>query len=71
MSKAGNILHYCLIPNHLHLLIQVKEAKDLPKFMQGVLQSYAYYFRKRYDTAGYVLRKRPCENIVDEFFKIR
>ncbi len=53
-----SIVHYCLMPNHLHLLIQAHKAGDLPKFMQGILQVYADYFRKKYDSVGFVFQNR-------------
>jgi len=53
-----NILHYCLMPNHLHLLIQLLKAKDLPKFMQRILQVYAAYFKKKYDSVGFIFQNR-------------
>ena len=53
-----SIFHYCLMPNHLHLLIQVNIANDLPKFMQGILQVYANYFRKKYSASGFVFQNR-------------
>jgi len=53
-----SILHYCLMPNHIHLLIQASKAKDLPKFMQAILQVYASYFRKKYNSVGFVFQNR-------------
>jgi putative transposase len=53
-----NILHYCLMPNHIHLLIHAQKAKDLPKFMQVTLQVYASYFRRRYRSVGFVFQNR-------------
>ncbi len=53
-----NILHYCLMPNHLHLLIQLLKTKDLPKFMQRILQVYAAYFKKKYDSVGFIFQNR-------------
>jgi putative transposase len=53
-----NVFHYCLMPNHFHLLIQVIEAQDLPKFMQAILQVYASYFRKKYGSTGYTFQNR-------------
>jgi putative transposase len=53
-----NILNYCLMPNHLHLLIQLLKAKDLPKFMQRILQVYAAYFKKKYDSVGFIFQNR-------------
>ncbi len=52
------ILHYCLMPNHIHLLVQAQAGKDLPKFMQGTLQVYANYFRNKYDATGFVFQNR-------------
>ena len=53
-----NIINYCLMPNHLHILVQVNKADDLPKFMQGLLQVYASYFRRKYHSAGFVFQNR-------------
>ncbi len=33
-------------PNHFYFLIQVQKAIHLPKLMQGLLQSYAWHYRK-------------------------
>jgi putative transposase len=44
--------------NHVHLLLQLSSAPELPKFMQGILQSYAIYFRKKYDSVGFVFQNR-------------
>lgn len=53
-----HIFHYCLMPNHIHLLIKVGKVADLPKFMQVLLQSYAHYFRKKYRSTGFVFQNR-------------
>ncbi len=52
------IFHYCLMSNHLHLLLQARKATDLPKFMQRILQVYATYFHKRYDSVGFLFQNR-------------
>jgi putative transposase len=52
------IFHYCLMPNHLHLLLQAIKAEDLPKFMQGVLQVYGSYFRIKYGSVGFTYQNR-------------
>ncbi len=53
-----SIFHYCLMLNHVHLLLQLSLASELPKFMQGILQSYAMYFRKKYDSVGFIFQNR-------------
>lgn len=30
------LLHYCLMPNHIHLLVSAVTGNDLPRFMHGV-----------------------------------
>jgi REP-associated tyrosine transposase len=48
---------YCLMPNHVHLLLQTSEA-PLAKFMQGVQQSYTQRFNLAHDKVGHVFQSR-------------
>ena len=59
------IVNYCLMPNHIHLLIKLELASDLPKFMQIVLQVYAANFRKRYKSVGFVFQNRYKSRLID------
>jgi hypothetical protein len=59
------ILHYCLMPNHVHLLVQVEKAAHLPKFMQGILQVYAHHFKKQYEEVGFVFQNRYKSNLIE------
>ncbi len=61
-----NILHYCLMPNHIHLLVWAVKADDLPKFMQGVLQVYASQFRKKYHSVGFIYQNRYKSHLIDK-----
>lgn len=61
-----NILHYCLMPNHVHFLVQLVKSQDLSKFMQGVLQVYANYFRKQYKSTGFVFENRYKSLLIDK-----
>ena len=61
-----SILHYCLMPNHIHLLIHAKESKHLPKFMQAILQVYASYFRKKYHSTGFVFQNRYKSRFINK-----
>ncbi len=60
------ILHYCLMPNHIHSLLCADNASELPKFMQGILQVYADYFRKRYDSTGFVFQNRYKSLLIEK-----
>ena len=48
---------YCLMPNHVHLLLQTSEP-PLPKFMQGVQQSYTQWFNRAHGRVGHVFQGR-------------
>ena len=52
------IYHYCLMGNHMHLLVKTLKSKDMPKFFQVLFQRYAHYFRKRYKNIGYLFQNR-------------
>jgi REP element-mobilizing transposase RayT len=48
---------YCLMPNHVHLLLQTGEP-PLPKFMQGLQQSYTQRFNRVHEKVGHVFQGR-------------
>jgi len=60
------LVHYCLMPNHLHWVVQTWTARDLPKFMQGVLQVYAAYFKDKYSAVGYLFQNRYKSLFIDK-----
>ncbi len=47
-----DLLAYCLMPNHFHLLVKQKDSLSLSKFMRTVCTSYSMYFNKKYDRVG-------------------
>lgn len=48
---------YCLMTNHLHLLIERRED-DIGRIMQRVLTAYTQYYNRRYKKVGHVLQGR-------------
>jgi REP element-mobilizing transposase RayT len=56
--KFDYLVHaYCLMPNHVHLLLESSED-PLSKFMQGLQQSYSQYFNLRHRKVGHVFQGR-------------
>ena len=47
---------YCLMPNHFHLLIYQKEKKAIEFFMRSLATKYSQYFNKKYDRIGYLFQ---------------
>jgi len=64
------LLAYCLMPNHFHLLMYVEdEAKDITELMRRVCTSYTMYFNKKYTRVGHLFQGRfKASKISDESY---
>jgi len=51
-GKWVNIIAYCLMPTHIHFLIQQKEDGGIKEFMRRIQSSYACYFNRRNKRKG-------------------
>ena len=51
------IYAYCLMPNHVHLLLETAST-PLAKFMQGLQQSYTQYFNRSHRKIGHLFQGR-------------
>jgi putative transposase len=51
------IYAYCLMPNHVHLLLECS-GSPLGKFMQGLQQSYTQYYNRTYHKVGHLFQGR-------------
>lgn len=52
------IIAYCLMPNHFHLLLREVEEGGISKFMQKLTTGYTMYFNKKYDRNGSLFQGR-------------
>lgn len=55
---------YCLMPNHVHLMIQVKESHILSKIMKGINQSYTLYFNSKHKKVGHLWQDRFLSKVI-------
>ncbi len=62
----ASVLAYCLMTNHIHLLIKPHQEDSLAKMMQGVSQGYAKYINRRYKRTGRLWESRYYSCVVDE-----
>ena len=46
------ILAFCFMPNHIHLLLRQLQDGGISKFMQKVGAGYSAYFKEKYDLQG-------------------
>ncbi len=52
------VLSFCLMPNHFHILIYQHDKDAMTKFMRGLLTSYTMYFNKKYRRIGPLFQAR-------------
>jgi putative transposase len=48
-EKEAAILAYCLMPNHVHLLVTPSKEDSLAKMMRGLSLCYTQYFNRKKD----------------------
>jgi putative transposase len=63
LKKAKHKYHvriygYCLMPNHVHLLIEVVSARSMSGFMSWLNRGYTAYFNTKYAKVGHLWQGR-------------
>ena len=51
-----DLIAYCLMPNHFHLLIRQNKRDSMEAFMRSVAIRYSMYFNKKYDRVGHIFQ---------------
>ncbi|NUN70986.1 MAG: transposase [Bacteroidetes bacterium] len=59
------ILAYCLMPNHYHLLIEIREECDVSNMMKNLIISYTKAINLRYNVVGHLFQGRFHSKEVD------
>lgn len=54
------------MPNHIHMLLFVKEALGLPRFMHALSLAYSSYYRKSYKYTGYLWQGRYKSFLIEK-----
>ncbi len=60
------LLAYCLMPNHFHMLIYVRQGGAMGLFMQSVLISYSRYFNAKYKRTGSLFESRYKASMISD-----
>ncbi len=55
-NSIVNIIAYCLMPNHYHILIHEKEPGSASKFMHRLSTAYTMYYNKKYNHSGTIFQ---------------
>lgn len=57
---------YCLMPNHVHMVVVLKQASELAKFMQGLTQTYTFWFNQKYNKNGHIWQGRFKSMVIQD-----
>ncbi len=52
------LLGYCLMPNHVHMILELRQPQELAKVMQGITQTYTNWFNLKYNKVGHLWQGR-------------
>lgn len=66
LGSQVELLAYCLMPNHFHLLLYQKGMDGITKLMRRVLTGYVMYFNNRYNRVGGLFQGRYKAATVDK-----
>lgn len=61
-----DLLSFCLMPNHIHMLIYQYDEKAVIEFMRSLMTSYSMYFNKRHKRVGPVFQSHYKANRIDQ-----
>ena len=59
-----SLVAYCLMPNHYHLIVYIKEALSLEKAMQRFSVSYTKAINKSYNRVGHLFQGRYQSKLI-------
>lgn len=65
-SKSLELVAYCLMPNHFHLLVYQKDKDSMQIFMRSVCTAYSMYFNKKYERVGTLFQDRYKAVLIDD-----
>ena len=60
------LLTYCLMQNHFHLLLYQVETSAMEKLMRSIMTSYSRYFNLKYKRTGSLFESRYKASLIDQ-----
>jgi putative transposase len=65
-KRHGAAIHaYCLMTNHVHLLVSPEDAASIPKTLQSIGRKYVQYFNYTYQRTGTLWEGRYKATLID------
>jgi len=58
LSKEVELLEYCLMPSHFHLILRQKTKNGISKLMKQMINAYTLYFNQKHQRNGGLMQGR-------------
>lgn len=58
LNEQLELISYCLMPNHFHLLLLQRTADAISKFIKQLTNAYTFYFNNKYNRVGGLMQGR-------------
>ena len=55
-KRMVELVAFCIMPNHFHLIVKELEEGGIAAYMQRVLNAYAKYYNTKYEKSGHVFQ---------------
>ena len=65
-EMSYEIYAYCLMSNHVHILLRESTLKDITKIMRKILTKYAGWFNRKYKRSGSLIANRYKSEAVED-----
>lgn len=59
------IIAYCIMNNHIHMILYSQQMKNISYFMHKINTIYAIYYNKKYSRKGFVFQNRFKSKVID------
>jgi putative transposase len=55
-GRFVELVTFCMMPNHFHLIVKEVEEDGIAKYMQRVLNAYTKYYNTKYEKSGHLFQ---------------
>ena len=55
-KRTVELVAFCIMPNHFHLIVKELEEGGIATYMQRVLNAYSKYYNTKYEKSGHVFQ---------------
>jgi len=64
-NRIVELVTFCLMPNHFHLVVHELIEGGISKYMQRIMTAYTKYFNLRHDKTGHLFQGRYKSVLID------